>query len=147
MLKKTITFEDYNGEKHTESFYFHLTKPELLELELDYDGGLSGAINTIVETNDNKQLVATFKRIIALSYGVKSADGKRFTKSEDIRSDFLDSAAYVELFMQLATDADAAAEFIKGLMPADMAADIEKAEAKLEASNVAEIESTPETNT
>lgn len=147
MLKKTITFEDYNGEKHTESFYFHLTKPELLELELDYDGGLSGAINTIIETNDNKQLVATFKRIIALSYGVKSADGKRFTKSEDIRADFLDSAAYVELFMQLASDADAAAEFIKGLMPADMAVDIEKAEAKLEASSVTEIESAPENNT
>ena len=128
MLKKTIDYEDYNGNKVSESFYFHLSKPELIELEVDYDKGLAAEITKIVETDNNKELIAIFKRIIALSYGVKSADGKRFSKSDDIREEFLESPAYVELFMELATDADAAAEFIKGLMPADMAASIEEVE-------------------
>ena len=130
MLKKTITYEDYNGNSVTESFYFHLSKPELIELEVDYDKGLAAEINKIVETDNNKELIAIFKRIIALSYGVKSEDGKRFSKSDDIRNSFMETAAYSELFMELATDADAAAEFITGLLPADMAAEAEKAQAE-----------------
>lgn len=134
MLKKTISYEDYNGNNVTESFYFHLSKPELIELEVDYDGGLATAINRIVETDNNKELIAIFKRIISLAYGIKSDDGKRFMKSDDIRDDFLSSAAYSELFMELATEADAAAEFIKGLLPSDMAAEADKFQAETEAS-------------
>ena len=142
MLKKTIDYEDYNGNKVSESFYFHLSKPELIELEVDYDKGLAAEITKIVETENNKELIAIFKRIIALSYGVKSADGKRFSKSDDIREEFLESPAYVELFMELATDADAAAEFIKGLMPADMAASIEDVEAPALTENTTETPNT-----
>ena len=125
MLKKTISYEDYNGNSVTESFYFHLSKPELIELEVQYDKGLAAEINKIVETDNSKELIAIFKRIIALSYGVKSEDGKRFSKSDDIRDSFMETAAYSELFMELATNADAAAEFITGLLPADMAAEAE----------------------
>jgi len=125
MIKKNISYEDYNGNPVTESFYFHLSKPELIELEVDYDKGLAAEINKIVETDNNKDLIAIFKRIISLSYGVKSEDGKRFSKSDDIRDSFMETAAYSELFMELATDADAAAEFITGLLPADMAAEAE----------------------
>ena len=142
MLKKTIDYEDYNGNKVSESFYFHLSKPELIELEVDYDKGLAAEITKIVETDNNKELIAIFKRIISLSYGVKSADGKRFSKSDDIREEFLESPAYVELFMELATDADAAAEFIKGLMPADMAASIEEVEAPALTENTTETPNT-----
>ena len=142
MLKKTIDYEDYNGNKVSESFYFHLSKPELIELEVDYDKGLAAEITKIVETDNNKELIAIFKRIIALSYGVKSADGKRFSKSDDIREEFLESPAYVELFMELATDADAAAEFIKGLMPADMAASIEEVEVPALTENTTETPNT-----
>ena len=142
MLKKTIDYEDYNGNKVSESFYFHLSKPELIELEVDYDKGLAAEITKIVETDNNKELIAIFKRIIALSYGVKSADGKRFSKSDDIREEFLESPAYVELFMELASDADAAAEFIKGLMPADMAASIEEVEAPALTENTTETPNT-----
>lgn len=120
MIKKTITFEDYNGETHKEDFYFNLTKAEVLEMETIVKGGLSTILKHIVETDDTTEMVNMFKDIIHKSYGVKSADGKRFVKSEEVLEDFIYSAAYSVLYMELATDEKAAVDFINGIMPKGM---------------------------
>lgn len=120
MIKKTITFEDYNGETHKEDFYFNLTKAEVLEMETIVKGGLSTILKHIVETDDTTEMVSMFKEIIHKSYGVKSADGKRFVKSEEVLEDFIYSAAYSVLYMELATDENAAVDFINGIMPKGM---------------------------
>lgn len=120
MIKKTITFEDYNGETHKEDFYFNLTKAEVLEMETIVKGGLSTILKHIVETDDTTEMVNMFKEIIHKAYGVKSADGKRFVKSNDVLEDFIYSAAYSELYMELATNENSAVEFINGIMPKGM---------------------------
>ena len=120
MIKKTITFEDYNGETHKEEFYFNLTKAEVLEMETIVKGGLSTILKHIVETDDTTEMVNMFKEIIHKSYGVKSADGKRFVKSKEVLEDFIYSAAYSVLYMELATDENAAVDFINGIMPKGM---------------------------
>jgi hypothetical protein len=126
MLKKEITYENFDGEETTDTFYFNVSKPEIIELELDVDGGFGKMMERIVEANNTKLLVKEFKRIILLAYGVKSEDGKRFIKSDELREEFSQTAAYSELFMQLALDADAAAEFIKGILPKDLSDTIEE---------------------
>lgn len=120
MIKKTITFEDYNGETHKEEFYFNLTKAEVLEMETIVKGGLSTILKHILETDDTTEMVNMFKEIIHKSYGVKSADGKRFVKSKEVLEDFIYSAAYSVLYMELATDENAAVDFINGIMPKGM---------------------------
>lgn len=120
MLKRNITYKDFNGEEVTETFYFNLTRTELIELEVSYEGGLQAAIQRIIEENDPKKLIMEFKRIVLLAYGVRSEDGKRFMKSDQIREEFSQTAAYDELFMELATDDDAAADFVKGIIPSDL---------------------------
>ena len=117
MLKLTRTYNDYNGVSRTEDFYFNLTQAELTEMELSVDGGLTEMINRIVAAKDGKQIINIFKKLILTAYGEKSPDGKRFIKSQELRDAFAQTEAYSDLFMELATDADAAARFVNGIVP------------------------------
>lgn len=128
MLKRDITYEDFNGEKVTETFYFNLTKTEIVELELAYEGGLEAGINRIIEAENLKDLVAEFQKIVLMAYGEKSPDGKRFIKNDEMREAFSQTAAYDALFMELATNDDAAATFIKGIIPQDLSRQLAKVE-------------------
>ncbi len=126
MLKREISYENFDGEQVTETIYFNISKPEIIELEVEYEGGFGKMMERIVEAEDAKQLIHEFKRIVLLSYGKKSEDGKRFIKSDELREEFSQSAAYNELFMELATDDKAAAAFIKGILPKDLADAVEE---------------------
>lgn len=121
MLKKTIKYNDYNGVERTEDFYFNLTAAEITEMEMTTEGGLAEMIQRIVAAQDVKAIIKVFKDIVLASYGEKSADGRRFMKSDEIRDAFAQTEAYSIMFMELATDADKAAEFINGIVPADVA--------------------------
>lgn len=117
MLKKTVSYTDYNGVDRTEDFYFNLSKAEVTEMELSVDGGLSTMLEKIVESKDNKQIVAMFKNIVLKAYGEKSLDGKRFIKNAEVTEAFSQTEAYSEIFMELAMDAQAAADFVNGVLP------------------------------
>lgn len=117
MLKMTRTYEDYNGVSRTEDFYFNLTEAEVTELEVSVDGGLVEMINRIVASRDGKQIIALFKDVILRAYGEKSPDGKRFIKNQELRDAFAQTNAYSDLFMELATDAQAASAFVNGIIP------------------------------
>lgn len=120
MVKKTVTYQDFNGNTRTDDFYFNYSKPELLEMELSIDGGLSDLLEKIVNEKDQGRLIEYFKKIVIGSYGIKSPDGLEFLKSDEIRRKFECSAAYPTIFMELATDDEKAADFVNGLMPADV---------------------------
>lgn len=120
MLKKVIKYTDYNGVEREEEKYFNFNKAELMEMELTTVGGLSGLIEKIIQTKDYPSLVKMFKGLILDSYGEKSADGIQFEKSESIRKRFEQSEAYSELFMELATNSESAANFINGIIPKDL---------------------------
>lgn len=126
MLKRDITYEDYNGETVTETFYFNLTKTEIVGLEVGYKEGLEAAIKRIVAAEDRAALITEFQKIVLLAYGVKSEDGKRFMKSDQLREEFSQTAAYDSLFMELATNDNAAADFINGVIPRDLSAEIQQ---------------------
>ena len=120
MLKKTITYTDYNGAERTEDFYFNLTKAEVLEMEMSVSGGLAEMINRIVAAKDQPSIMKIFKDLILKAYGVKSPDGKRFIKSDEISAEFAQTEAYSQLYVELATDANSASAFVNGIVPADM---------------------------
>lgn len=124
MLKKPIKFENWDGEEVEEIHYFNLSKPELLKMQVEQEGGFGKFLERISETKDEKQLVNQFERIIMMSYGVRSEDGKRFMKNDELRKEFMETRAYEALHEELTTDADKAAEFIKGILPKEIAADV-----------------------
>lgn len=126
MLKKTITFTDFNGEETTEDHFFHLSQAELVELEMSVDGGFGETMKKIIAAGDNATIMKEFKRIILMSYGKKSEDGKRFIKNDELRQEFESSEAYSELFVELCTDAEAAGQFINGIIPPKLAAQAAK---------------------
>lgn len=117
MLKKTITYTDYNGSERTEDFYFNLTKAEVMEMEMSTSGGLTEMINRIVAAQDAPAIIGIFKKLVLKAYGVKSPDGKRFIKSEELSTEFSQTEAYSQLFMELATNADEASKFVNGIVP------------------------------
>lgn len=127
MLKREIAYEDFNGNQTTDVYYFNISKPELIEMEVEYKNGLSAMIHKIIETKDHKALIKMFKEIVLLAYGEKSDDGKRFVKSDALRNEFSQTAAFNSLFMELATNDSAAVIFLKGVLPKDMVSEIDKA--------------------
>jgi hypothetical protein len=127
LLKKTITYKDFNGEEVSEDFYFHLSRAELVELEMSHRGGLSVSLERIIASEDNKSIIAEFKNIILSSYGKRSDDGRRFIKNQEVRDEFASTEAYSTLFMELVTDTNAATEFINGIMPADLIEETQQA--------------------
>ena len=131
MLKKHIAYTDYNGVNREEDFYFNLTKAEIMEMELSTTGGLTERINKIIAAQDTSTIIKMFKDLVLRAYGVKSDDGRRFIKSEELKNDFAQTEAYSILFMELATDSDKAAEFVNGIVPSDMAEAAKEATANI----------------
>lgn len=121
MLKKIITYTDYNGTQRTEDYYFNLSKAEIMEMEMGTSGGLAEMISRIVAAQDAPAIIKVFKDLILKAYGEKSADGKRFIKSEELSTAFSQTEAYSQLFMELATNAEEGAKFVNGIIPSDMA--------------------------
>ena len=124
MLSKKIKYTDYNGVEREETFLFNLSKAELMEMELGTAGGLADMIKSIVAAQDTPSIVKIFKKIILKAYGEKSPDGKRFLKVDEkgnpLSIGFSQTEAYSNLFMELATDTNAAINFIRGIVPGDI---------------------------
>ena len=117
MLKKTIKYTDYNEVEREETFYFNLSKVEVTEMEMSVPGGWVNWLEKVVEAQSEPELISIFKKIILKAYGEKSSDGRRFIKNEELSTAFSQTEAFVELFMELATEADAAAVFFNGIVP------------------------------
>lgn len=124
MIKKTISYTDYDGNQRSDDYYFNFTKAELVEMEASEAGGMRKMLESIVKANDTKKIIEVFKEIILKSYGVKSPDGKRFIKNQEVLDEFVQSEAYSELFMELASDDKAAVAFVNGVFPKEYAAQI-----------------------
>ena len=120
MVVEKIKYTDFNGLDREEEFMFNLTEAEITEMELTTDGGLSDSIKKIIAAQDTPQIIKVFKMLLLKSYGEKSADGRRFVKSEKLSEEFSQTNAYSQLFMKLATDDKAAVAFINGIMPDSM---------------------------
>ncbi len=130
MYKKTITYTDYDGNERTEDFYFNLNKAELMEMQLSEEGGYEKMLERIIAEQDTRKIIDIFKDIIKKSYGQKSLDGRKFVKNQEVLDDFMASAAYPELFMELASNEQEAAKFVQGIMPDGFANNVALEQAK-----------------
>lgn len=128
MYKKTVTYEDYKGNTRTEDFYFNLNKAELVELELSTKGGLTVTMDRIIAAQDNPTLFKIFKDLVSKSYGVLSDDGRKFIKNQEVLDDFMQTEAYSIIFSELATNAEAAAEFFNNVIPQNLAKELAEEE-------------------
>lgn len=127
MLKKTITYKDFNGNDRTEDFYFNISeeeliKQEMMSMKLDDEGKPIGetfadTLKAITESRDGAQIIPQFEKIVRWAYGEKSEDGRKFRKSDALADDFIDSAAYHALFREFISDANAASAFVNGIVP------------------------------
>lgn len=126
MLKKTVTYEDFNEVERTEDFYFHFTEAELTDMNMDENGDLAAKLQKIIDSKDIKQIKDYFKWIVLKAYGEKSEDGRRFMKSDERTKAFEETQAYSDIWMELATNEQAAADFVNGIMPKKLMAEMEK---------------------
>lgn len=120
MLKKTVTYTDYNGVERTEAFYFHYNEAEILDMEMSTEGGFAERIQKIIDAKDQVSLMQVIKKFVIDAYGVKSEDGKRFIKNDTVRTEFLESPAYSQIWMELVMDDEIAADFINNVIPSGM---------------------------
>lgn len=129
MIKKTITFNDLDGNKITEDFWFHLSKAKIMEMELSTTGGLEASMKELIKKRDGATIMSVFKDLILKSYGERSLDGKTFIQNKEISEAFEQTDAYSELFVSLVTDDKAAAEFFNGILPNDVREKVEEEKA------------------
>jgi hypothetical protein len=120
MVKKTIKYKDFNDQEREETFYFHLSKANLIELEARKRGGLRVFLERISQEQDTEKIWGFLSDIVLMSYGKKSDDGARHIKNAQLREEFESSEAYSELMVGLLGDPAGAAEFINGLIPHDL---------------------------
>ena len=120
MLKKTATYKDLNGKERTETFYFHYFESEIMDMEMSEEGGLAERIQRIIDAKDQPSLLKVIKKFVIDAYGVKSDDGRRFDKSQEVKDAFLQCPAYSKIYMELLTDDKLAADFVNQVVPEDM---------------------------
>ena len=120
MYTRSFTYKDWNDVERTEEFRFNLTKAELMEMQYEQEGGMREYLDKIIKSNNQKELMRLFKDLVLKAYGEKSEDGKYFIKNDEIRQRFASTPVYSELFMELSTDSKVAADFVNGIMPADI---------------------------
>lgn len=143
MIKQSITYDDYNDQSVTEEFYFNLTKLEIMELELKFEGGIENHIQSLIATTNGVEAYHLFKDIVLSSYGQKSADGKRFIKSPELTAEFEQSPALGELIFGFLEDGNDAAAFIRGLLPSKLVKEVEAEAKKSKDSDVVELPTAP----
>ena len=141
MYAKTMKYTDYNGNEREETFYFNLSRSELIDLEWRTPGGLEAYMKSIIASLDGQKLADMFKLLIQKSYGVKDLEGRRFIKNEEVLKNFTETPAYDELFVQLATDDKAAAEFINGIFPKEAVEAAKKQREMAEKAGISLVES------
>lgn len=130
MLIRPITYEDLDGNEVTETFHFHLSKSEIIDMEVEYKQGYREMIEEIIKTEDRKELVAQFKKLILMTYGVRSEDGKRFIKDDKLTKEFAQSQAFEALYIEFLTKEGTAIGFFTDVLPRDIRREIEAANAK-----------------
>lgn len=126
MFTRTITYTDFDGNTRKEEVRFHLSKSELVQMELGREGRMTNILKQIVDANDTPSLMREIRNLILTAYGVKSPDGKRFIKNDEVREEFEQSPMFDQIFMELVTDDEAAAKFVNELIPADLAKEAAK---------------------
>lgn len=118
MLKKTITYEDFDGNTVSEDHYFNLSSAKLIELNARSEGdGWGEHLKKIVERNDRNEVIDAFIDLLRMSYGIRDLETNRFLQSDDIFADFQSSLAYDKFFEELFTVEDAMANFFIEVMP------------------------------
>lgn len=136
MFKDTVTYVDYDGVERKETLYFNLSKAEVITLDNSIPGGLGNKMRAVVDSMDNVEIMNYFVKMIELSYGKKSDDGRRFIKSKEITEDFMQTEAYSEFFMKLLSDTDFAVRFCEGILPDVPKEEVEKVRKEFESGNV-----------
>lgn len=149
MLKKTITYKNlFSDEEVTEDFYFHLSKADLIEMEVEnhtatYTSpktgekftGMRAHLQKIMDSEDGPSVMREFKTLMRRSY-VKRV-GDRPVKSIEAWEEFASSEAYSELIFELLTVPEATAAFFAGMVPGNfneqMAAVAKEVEARQKA--------------
>lgn len=127
MFVKTIDYKDFDGNERSEDFYFNLTQSEILKLETSLNGGLTSYMGLMVQKQSQPDIMSLFEKIIDASYGVKSLDGRTFTKTPEALADFKATAAYDKFFMEICMDEAKASEFLLKIMPDDVSDKIKTA--------------------
>lgn len=125
MFAKKITYTDFSGETRTEEFLFNMSKADVVQWQYSVKGGIDALFKKVTNENDQVSLVNLVKDLIHRAYGEKSLDGKKFEKRRngvDLADDFEQTAAYDVLFMELISNAESAAAFVNGIMPAELVA-------------------------
>jgi hypothetical protein len=122
LLKLPITYDNpFTNQPVTEEHFFHISKADLVEMEIEEHGqtylkddteltGMQAKLQRIIDAEDGKAILSELKDIIRRAYGQK--DGDRFRKSKEISDDFLASEAFSQLLFDLCTDGDKAAQFM-----------------------------------
>ena len=117
MISITKTYDDFNGVSRTETFWFNLTEAEITEMEMGTEGGFAESVQRVIDAKDAPTIINIFKELVLKAYGEKSPDGRYFYKNDEIRARFMSTQAYSDIFMELATDSDAASKFVNGIAP------------------------------
>ena len=146
MIKKTITFEDYNGEDRTKDFYFHMNQVEFSKLNGEVPGGIEKRMQKIIEDRDEDALLRIIDLIVSRSYG-EFDEADEFTKvsktGRPLYEKFVNTDAYDQLIIELIQNEDNIVTFLKSIMPKKVQGRIDEEMQKRQAEENKTVKLTP----
>ena len=126
MIKKTITYEDFNGEKRTKDFYFHMNQVEFAKLNGEVPGGLEKRIQDIIANQDQDAMLRLVDLLVSRSYGERDDEDGGFTKigknGRPLYEKFVNTSAYDNLIIELIQGEKNIVTFLSGIMPKEVQA-------------------------
>ena len=143
MVKKHVSYEDYDGNKVEKDLWFHLNKSDLAKMSLGFDNGLIDGLTELQQKGDKKAVAEFIDNLLVNAYGVRKPGSDVFLKTPEIKEDFQYSLAHDEILMMLlGGEDDEIIDFIVGIMPGMSAEDradvIEKVKRAQEAKKLPE---------
>ena len=137
MFKTDLTYKDFLGNDVTETLRFNISEDEMLDLvreDARFDGGY---LSMVIEQKNYAQMMDIVRKLIVISYGELSSDGRTFRKTDERALDFLQSAAYGAFRDKLLEEDGFFEAFLIGIFPSKFSTMIKE---RLASGNVPQID-------
>lgn len=118
MIKKEVTVDGFDGPE-TRTYYFHLTKAEVMTWMKETKGKLQEELQRVSKLDVEDDLTDLFEMVGRILHrAVGERQGQRFVKNADIADDFVFSGALDAVLADLLEHPDEIEQFTTGLLPA-----------------------------
>lgn len=128
MLKKEITYTNFNDEEITVTEYFNLNKVQTMKLVSGH-GGMDKYLQSIIDEKNGEKFIDFVEELVYSAYGKRDPENaENFITAKEVKDAFTKTGAYDELVYTLLSNEKEFESFFIGILPKAMQETVRNAE-------------------